>query len=111
MKVGGKTREWFPEGGKGYLSGNRVEHLGKTLWVLATGGSLVTSVRAVSRCGGHRGQNGWGEKGLGSKEWSQQGKISRQRSLDAKESIQERAGCGRCEERVLLLREEGPGEI
>ena len=71
----------------------------------------MTSVRAVSRCGGHRGQKGWGDKGLGSEEWSQQGKTSRQRSLDEKESIQEQAGCGRREERVLLLREEGPGEI
>lgn len=47
----------------------------------------MTSVAAVSRCGGHRGQNGCGEMGLGSEAWAQQGKVFHPRSLDVKESI------------------------
>lgn len=94
-----EKQEWFP-GGRAICSEIQLSicvwrRQKTTHWVLATRGSLVTVVRAVSRWCGHQGQNGWGDKGLGGEEWPQQGETGCQRSPEVEEEYQRTARrCG-----------------
>lgn len=107
----GEKQEWFPEGGRAICSEMQLSICVRwrrktTHWVLATGGSLATMVRAVSRCGGHRGQNGREARNRHGK-----GRRPVKQVRRRKKSIREWARRSGVWRKILLLRYQRPEKV